>query len=253
MGCGFSEHKASDEERILKSNETNGTMGGAIGKDNKKSSSSPTKQSKAGKDSISTASEANKFTKKINNSNKQLNNGRKITEAPPAAAAAAATVNSSSTAATSALAFNVQNSSEVSSSQVNFFKMLDEKIENGIDPEEPDMEHERQLRLQRVAEEWDNLLGRSQDSNDLHSKEQTAASSAESQINEEETTDNSASAAPEKLAMESSNDSMRTMFSNSVTLPAGSLREAVAAIKTGSTSRPPSALGTRQKREQETG
>ena len=118
------------------------------------------------------------------------------------------------------------------------------------------MDYERQLRLQRVAEEWDSLLGKSQDSNDLHSKDQTAAVVAafctESQISEEETTDNAvaAAAAADKLAMESSNDSMRTMFSNSVTLPAGSLREA---IKNGSSGRPPSALGTRQKREQETG
>merc|ERR1711981_743791 len=116
-------------------------MGGVIGKDNKKSSSSPTKQSKTGKDSISTASEAHKISKKINN--KQHSNGRKITESSPPlpTVPAAASINSSSSA------FNIQNSSEVSSSQVNFFKMLDEKIENGIDPEEPDMEHERQLRL----------------------------------------------------------------------------------------------------------
>ena len=68
-------------------------------------------------------SEANKFAKKINNGT----NGRKITEK----AASMSNESSSTTAAVhNTLAFNIQNSSEVSSSQVNFFKMLDEKIEN---------------------------------------------------------------------------------------------------------------------------
>lgn len=80
----------------------------------------------------------------------------------------------------------------------------------GLDLDEPDSEGERQLRLQRVAEEWDNLLGRSQDSNDLSSKGieflNPAGTTTEAQM---------------------SNDSMRTMFSNSVNVPAGTLREVV--------------------------
>jgi hypothetical protein len=35
----------------------------------------------------------------------------------------------------------------------------------GFELEEQDSDHERQLQLQRVAEEWDTILGRSQEDN----------------------------------------------------------------------------------------
>lgn len=76
------------------------------------------------------------------------------------------------------------------------------------------------MRLQKVAEEWDNLLGRSQDSNELHLH-----------VNDEDSKNEEAEAIVVELVanntavVESSNDSMRTMFSNSVGLPAGTLRE----------------------------
>jgi len=83
--------------------------------------------------------------------------------------------------------------------------MLDEKIENGFELEEQDSDYERKLQLQRVAEEWDNILGRSQEDNhDLgRPSEETTAVEWVTEAN-----------------VESSNDSMRTMFSNSVNLQA---------------------------------
>lgn len=129
--------------------------------------------------------------------------------------------------------FNIfcSTTSEVSSSQVNFFKMLDEKIENGFEPEEQDTEQEVHLRLQRVAEEWDTLLGRSQDSNDLNQQPQKMMTSSSSDLDVQETLSGAGTRSnhPQDL----SNDSMRTMFSNSANLPPGSLKEAAA---TGSTS-----------------
>lgn len=73
------------------------------------------------------------------------------------------------------------------------------------------------MRLQRVAEEWDNLLGRSQDSNELHLHVNDEHSKSEEDAIVVELVANT--------AVESSNDSMRTMFSNSVGLPAGTFRE----------------------------
>ena len=72
-----------------------------------------------------------------------------------------------------------------------------------------------------MAEEWDNLLGRSQDSHDLQQKQPEMISSDE---HEEQILDASS---PKKTQDESldSNNSMRTLFSNSVSLPVGTFRE----------------------------
>jgi hypothetical protein len=80
-----------------------------------------------------------------------------------------------------------------------------------------------------VAEEWDNLLGRSQDSKDDDEIGSSLLSSSAANI---ECNDDQASVAvPTALefrnAADSSNDSMRTLFSNSVTLPSGTFREVV--------------------------
>lgn len=200
MGCGFSagDKLASEEDRILDSapdnnsvnNNTTTGMGGGHSK---------TKASKR-KSNNGTISELT--------SDKKFQNGktphRKTT---------------STLSGFPASPFNIQ--SEVSTSQVNFFKMLDEKIENGVELEEQDSEHERQVRLQRVAEEWDNLLGRSQDSHDLQQKQPEMISSDE---HEEQILDASS---PKKTQDESldSNNSMKTLFSNSVSLPVGTFRE----------------------------
>ena len=63
----------------------------------------------------------------------------------------------------------------------------------GFELEEQDSDYERKLQLQRVAEEWDTILGKSQE--DHHELQR-----------------------PSEANVESSNDSLRTMFSNSVNL-----------------------------------
>ena len=70
--------------------------------------------------------------------------------------------------------------------------------------EEQDSDHERQIQLQRVAEEWDTILGRSQEDNSYPNRPVS-----------EDTID----WVTTEANVESSNDSMRTMFSNSVNLP----------------------------------
>ena len=68
-----------------------------------------------------------------------------------------------------------------------------------------------------MAEEWDTILGRSQDdsgSDLIQASEDTIASVTEANV-------------------ESSNDSMRTMFSNSVNLPKSSTAAASVAAATG--------------------
>ena len=129
---------------------------------------------------------------------------------------------------------------EISSSQVDFFKMLDAKIEKGKDLEEHESELElddsqqRHQRLQKVAEEWDTLLGRSHNSHDLRTGlEQSSLPEPpedEEDVQPHPLDDNPAA---------NSVDSMRTMFSNSCSLPAGTLREVVSA---GGPTRP-AALG----------
>ena len=152
-----------------------------------------------------------------------LRNHRKTT---PATAAAVST-------SSSAVPINQNN--EISSSQVNFFKMLDEKIEQGFELEENELEDERHLRLQKVAEEWPfGLLGRSQDSSDLrllaHQQQnignQAKSESVSAEDDEDDRLEVQQTTARDKEAS-SSVDSMRTMFSNSVNLPAGTLREVV--------------------------
>jgi len=59
----------------------------------------------------------------------------------------------------------LQANSDVSSSQVNFFKMLDEKIENGADFDEEEADRMRQIELLRCVEEWDHVLSKSQNNN----------------------------------------------------------------------------------------
>jgi len=56
----------------------------------------------------------------------------------------------------------LQTNNEVSSSQVNFFKMLDEKIENGADLDEEEADRIRKIELLRNVEEWDHVLAKSQ-------------------------------------------------------------------------------------------
>ena len=92
--------------------------------------------------------------------------------------------------------------------------------------EEQDSDQDRHVRLQKVAEEWNDLLGRSQDSHDLqHSKQpphmEQVAASMESESDEQILIE---AAGPQK-PQEGSVDSLRTMFSNSVSLPAGTFRE----------------------------
>lgn len=181
MGCGFSteDTKASDEERILKSSDvvttTDTTMGGALAK------KSPAKKRHRHGD---------------NKGRDQDPTNSTITSASNGSSSAPLTIQSST--------------NEVSSSQVNFFKMLDEKIENGFELEEQDSDYERKLQLQRVAEEWDTILGRSQeDSNDPPMRPSEDAIEWVTEAN-----------------VESSNDSMRTMFSNSVNLQATTAKAA---------------------------
>ena len=156
-----------------------------------------------------------------------LRNHRKTTPAT-SNNATAATVSTSS-------AVPINQNNEISSSQVNFFKMLDEKIEQGFELEENELEDERHLRLQKVAEEWPfGLLGRSQDSSDLrllaHQQQnignQAKSESVSAEDDEDDRLEVQQTTARDKEAS-SSVDSMRTMFSNSVNLPAGTLREVV--------------------------
>ena len=74
----------------------------------------------------------------------------------------------------------------------------------GFELEEQDSDHERQIQLQRVAEEWDTILGRSQEDNSFPTRPVS-----------EDTID----WVTTEANVESSNDSMRKMFSNSVNLP----------------------------------
>ena len=69
----------------------------------------------------------------------------------------------------------------------------------GFELEDQDSDQERQLQLQKVAEEWDTILGRSHEDNNCDPSEQETN-------NIEWVTE---------ANVESSNDSMRTMFSNS--------------------------------------
>ena len=79
----------------------------------------------------------------------------------------------------------------------------------GFELEEQDSDHERQIQLQRVAEEWDTILGRSQEDN--HDLERPSEETIEWVT---------------EANVESSNDSMRTMFSNSVNLQATTAKAA---------------------------
>ena len=92
--------------------------------------------------------------------------------------------------------FNCANNGKISVQTRNFFFQ-------GFELEDQDSDQERQLQLQRVAEEWDNILGRSHEDN-CDPSEGTIEWVTEANV-------------------ESSNDSMRTMFSNSaVNLPMAS-------------------------------
>lgn len=178
MGCGFSteDTKASDEEAILKSSD------GVTGKTEQTSA-----QTRMG-GALAKKSPAKKRRGDSKGKGKEQDSAKNaITPASNGS---------------SSVPLNIQSSTnEVSSSQVNFFKMLDEKIENGFELEEQDSDHERQLQLQRVAEEWDTILGRSQEDNSDPTRPVS-----------EDTIEHLCN-------VESSNDSMRTMFSNSVNLP----------------------------------
>ena len=74
----------------------------------------------------------------------------------------------------------------------------------GFELEDQDSDQERQLQLQKVAEEWDTILGRSHEDNNCDG-EGDPPSEQETNNIEWVTEAN----------VESSNDSMRTMFSNS--------------------------------------
>jgi len=178
MGCGFSteDTKASDEERILKASD------GVTGK------AETTVQTRMG----GTLAKKSPAKKRRGDSKckEQDNDKNAITSASNGSSSVPLSIQSST--------------NEVSSSQVNFFKMLDEKIENGFELEEQDSDHERQIQLQRVAEEWDTILGRSQEDNSDPTRPVS-----------EDTID----WVTTEANVESSNDSMRTMFSNSVNLP----------------------------------
>lgn len=206
MGCGFStedNQKAAaseDEQQRIIDNKADGQY-------HKKSPSSKSN----GKDST-----------KLEGSNKGLRNHRKTTPVT--------TNNSATTSSSSSSSVPINQNNEISSSQVNFFKMLDEKIEQGFELQDNELEDERHLRLQKVAEEWPfGLLGRSQDSNDLRllaNQQQNIGNNPKSE-DEDDRLDLHETRCLEDKANSSSVDSMRTMFSNSVNLPAGTLREVV--------------------------
>ena len=192
MGCGFS---TEDNQKAGAASEDKDQRFGVIDSSLKKSPSSK-----------SNGKESTKL---------ELRHQRKM--ATPVAAAAPTSSSSSST--------SVPINSEISSSQVNFFKMLDEKIEQGFELEETELEDERHIRLQKVAEEWPfGLLGRSQDSNDLRQLANQQQNIGNNPKSEDE---DDIRCLEGGNANSSSVDSMRTMFSNSVNLPAGTLREVV--------------------------
>lgn len=203
MGCGFSSAadkiNASDGIEHLNLNENNSATAGnntGMGGGNSKASKR--------KSNHGTISELT-TDKKIQNGK---NHGRKTTPALSGFPSSP---------------FAIQ--SEVSSSQVNFFKMLDEKIENGVELEEQDSDQDRHVRLQKVAEEWNDLLGRSQDSHDLqHTKQPPHMEVVAASMEENDGQIQIEAGGPQK-PQEGSVDSMRTMFSNSVSLPAGTFRE----------------------------
>jgi len=204
MGCGFSSAadkiNASDGIEHLNLNENNSAT---AGNNNTGMGGGNSKASKR-KSNHGTISELT-TDKKIQNGK---NHGRKTTPALSGFPSSP---------------FAIQ--SEVSSSQVNFFKMLDEKIENGVELEEQDSDQDRHVRLQKVAEEWNDLLGRSQDSHDLqHTKQPPHMEVVAASMEENDGQIQIEAGGPQK-PQEGSVDSMRTMFSNSVSLPAGTFRE----------------------------
>jgi len=203
MGCGFSSAadkiNASDGIEHLNLNENNSAT---AGNNNTGMGGGNSKASKR-KSNHGTISELT-TDKKIQNGK---NHGRKTTPALSGFPSSP---------------FAIQ--SEVSSSQVNFFKMLDEKIENGVELEEQDSDQDRHVRLQKVAEEWNDLLGRSQDSHDLQHTKQPPHMEVAASMEENDGQIQIEAGGPQK-PQEGSVDSMRTMFSNSVSLPAGTFRE----------------------------
>jgi len=68
--------------------------------------------------------------------------------------------NSSISASSNQQSNFLQSNTELSSSQVNFFKMLDEKIENGADLEEEDENESRRNQLEKCMKEWETILSR---------------------------------------------------------------------------------------------
>ena len=91
--------------------------------------------------------------------------------------------------------------------------------------EEQDSDQDRHVRLQKVAEEWNDLLGRSQDSHDLQHTKQPPHMEVVAASMEENDGQIQIEAGGSQKPQEGSVDSMRTMFSNSVSLPAGTFRE----------------------------
>lgn len=120
---------------------------------------------------------------------------------------------------------------DVSASQVNFFKMLDEKIENGVEFDEEEEERERKLELQRCVVEWDTLLGRSHENDTIHIEKKSPPSDKNANNGpsggHRKHKDKKVSSSPPTSSDTNgkSADSMRTMFSNSVSLPAGTFKE----------------------------
>lgn len=130
----------------------------------------------------------------------------------------------------------VQSLGEASSSQVNFFKMLDAKIENGIEFDPIADEEESRREFLQSVEEWDQIIGKNMDasmrtnssfvpSSNLDddgqdSEENFIQMSVNESLNSNQpaviqTSSSTPSSSEHATKRVSSVDSMRTMFSNS--------------------------------------
>lgn len=120
--------------------------------------------------------------------------------------------------------------SEVSSSQVNFFKMLDEKIENGAEFDEAEEDKKRKEELKKCMKEWEQILSSSKDQQQQQHQHNRQKASANKKV----------------TPMESSNKPKCDRR------PSKSKGEPVAvhnSQQNGGGSRPTSAMGTRRKKE----
>ncbi|TRY62884.1 hypothetical protein TCAL_00351 [Tigriopus californicus] len=128
----------------------------------------------------------------------------------------------------------VQSLGEASSSQVNFFKMLDDKIENGIEFDPIADEEESRREFLQSVEEWDQIIGKNMDASMRTNSSLVPSSSLDENGQDSDGTfiqmsvNESMNSNPTVIQQQSSSsplenatkrvssvDSMRTMFSNS--------------------------------------